>query len=201
MICNSLYVILEEGGALSLVLPLEWGSAPLFLLPILCGQIIAPVGLIFMDIEKIRKEVTALTDNLLKQECVELVAMEIKPMRAGLLLRFLIDRQGGIKLGECSRINRSIGGILEETDLFDGKYILEVSSPGADRDLATKTDFWLNLGRRVRLVLKEPVEGKLTYVGLIKSVKEQTIFLESESGLDVTIDIDNIERAKQEIKI
>ncbi|MCK4249505.1 MAG: ribosome maturation factor RimP, partial [Candidatus Omnitrophica bacterium] len=118
-----------------------------------------------------------------------------------LLLRFLADRQGGISIQECAKVNRRIGFILEEADIIDGNYTLEVSSPGADRLLKTRTDFWLNTGQRIRIVLNESVENRKTYVGLLKSVADNTIIIESEAGPDIVIALDNIAKAKQEVRM
>lgn len=151
--------------------------------------------------EQVLEEIREITDIILKKEGVELVGLELKPLKTGCLLRFLVDRQGGITLQECSQINRQISQILDEGNLIDTRYILEVSSPGVDRNLKTRTDFWLNIGRRIRVVVSEPVEGQKTYMGLLKSVGPQEIIMETDFGQDVNILLDNIIKARQEVRI
>ena len=152
-------------------------------------------------LEEIEKKVIDLTEDVFIQEGVELVELELEPSKSMLLLRFLADRQGGISIQECAKVNRRIGFILEEADIIDGNYTLEVSSPGADRLLKTRTDFWLNTGQRIRIVLNESVENRKTYVGLLKSVADNTIIIESEAGPDIVIALDNIAKAKQEVRM
>jgi len=152
------------------------------------------------ELESVQKELTERTKNIFNEEGVELIDLELKSVNSALILRFLVDKQGGITIKECTRLSRCIGKYLEETDLIDGKYFLEVSSPGADRKLETRTDFWLSVNRRLRIVLEEPVEDRKTYVGLLKSVGDRTIVLETESGPDIVITLDNIIKAKQEVR-
>ena len=152
-------------------------------------------------LEEIEKKIIDLTEDIFTQEGVELVELELEPSKSMLLLRFLVGKQNGISIQECTKVNRRIGHILEVADIIDGKYTLEVSSPGADRLLKTRTDFWLNTGQRIRIVLNEAVRERKTYVGLLKSVADDTIIIEPELGPDIVIALDNIFKAKQEVRM
>jgi len=55
-----------------------------------------------------------------------------------MVLRIMADHpHGGITMDECSRLNLEIGDILEEGNVIQSHYILEVCSPGLDRPLRT----------------------------------------------------------------
>jgi ribosome maturation factor RimP len=112
-------------------------------------------------------------------------------------LRFLVDRStGGITLNECAQLNSQIGEIIDRKQLLEESYILEVSSPGADRPLVSLDDFSRSIGRNVRLFLREPINNKTELTGSIKGIEaEEVIFLvESEC---IRVPIDNIAKAKQ----
>ena len=66
--------------------------------------------------------------DLLGFECVkcEVVGSSRHPV-----LRLYIDKPGGVSVGDCSRVSRTIGLILDEKEPFHGRYVLEVSSPGS----------------------------------------------------------------------
>lgn len=96
------------------------------------------------------------------------------------VLEVLADRQeGGITLDECTRLNRELGDFLDQTGLIPTAYTLDVSSPGLDRPLVTPADFCRAKGRQVRMFLKEAVEGKIEYQGIIESVNADSVVIKT----------------------
>jgi len=62
-----------------------------------------------------------------------------------------IDRLDGqtVQVADCERASRAIEARLDtEPGLIDGRYVLEVSSPGLDRPLRTVKDWQRFIGRR-----------------------------------------------------
>ncbi|BAU86440.1 hypothetical protein SLA_5567 [Streptomyces laurentii] len=83
---------------------------------------------------------------------------EIEVSRAGRrgLLRVIVDSDEGVELDACAELSRVISEKLDETDVMgEGEYVLEVSSPGADRPLAEHRHYVRATGRLVKLRLKE----------------------------------------------
>lgn len=93
------------------------------------------------------------------------------PGKGRAILRVTVDRPGGITIDECGQASEALSALLDRREeLLPGPYALEVSSPGAERTLATEEDFATALGRRVRLTLQEGesvtvVEGRLVALG------------------------------------
>ncbi len=85
--------------------------------------------------------------------------------RTGKIL-VLIDGDQGITIEDCARISRKLGGIIEEENLIEEKFLLEVSSPGLDHPLQHHRQMVKNQGRDVRIFPKEGEEiaGQLTKV-------------------------------------
>ena len=137
---------------------------------------------------------------ILEEDGVELVEMNFITARARSTLRLLVDRtEGGISLGDCSRLNTKIGEMLDETNLLEVRYILEVSSPGLDRPLKTPRDYARCINRKVRFFLSESIKGKIEIQGQIKETTEGLVVVQTEDE-SVEIPLAKVLRAKQIIE-
>ena len=93
------------------------------------------------------------------------------PGRRGSVLRLTVDRPGGVTIDDCGRASEVASLILDShEEALPGAYSLEVSSPGAERELVSDADYLAALGRRVRLSLEHGesqtvLEGRLMAVG------------------------------------
>ncbi len=103
--------------------------------------------------------------------------------------------EGGITLGECALLNRQLGAILEEKNIIDCDYILEVSSPGLDRNLKTQKDFLRCLNKEVMFFLSDLINGKCQWQGLINRVEENSVFINA-LGQVLEIPLIKINKAK-----
>jgi len=95
----------------------------------------------------------------------ELVDVQVARGGRRRIVRVLADRPaGGIALADCARISRALAVALEATNVADGSYTLEVSSPGLDRPLVTARDFQRCVGEHITLYLTDgqKLEGALT---------------------------------------
>lgn len=131
------------------------------------------------------------------------VLIELKSMRTGegVILRFLVDRQeGGITLGECTQLNNQIGILLDEKNIFNDKYTLEVSSPGLDRPLVEPQDFKRALEKRIHIFLKEAEDDRLEFEGRLVRLDTNGIFIINDENKEVFISFSKINKAKRVIK-
>ena len=80
----------------------------------------------------------------------ELVELRRGGSRARPVLEIRIDRRDGEKvtIDDCARASRALEARLEADALVAEQYVLEVSSPGADRPLRTAADWRRFVGRR-----------------------------------------------------
>lgn len=91
--------------------------------------------------------------------------------RKGSVLRLTVDRPGGVTIDDCKTASEAVSGVLDRhEESLPGAYSLEVSSPGAERELLSEADYLAALGHRVRLTLQQGdtltvLEGRLTAVG------------------------------------
>jgi ribosome maturation factor RimP len=109
----------------------------------------------------------------------DLFIVEIKVVN-NIKVTILLDGDNGIGIHDCALVSRHVGFHLEEENLIDQAYNLEVSSPGLDTPLILERQFQKNIGRTVELKLKEgkSAEGKLLQsdeqtIVIMASVKEK----------------------------
>ncbi|TMB43097.1 MAG: ribosome maturation factor RimP [Chloroflexi bacterium] len=89
--------------------------------------------------------------------------------QSGRTLRISIDHNEPITIEDCERVSRVAGPLLDHSNLIDGPYDLEVSSPGAERPLRHRQDYDRFNGRRVNIRYRggeteSVVEGQLVAV-------------------------------------
>jgi ribosome maturation factor RimP len=112
-------------------------------------------------------DLRGLVSEQVAEEGLVFVEMKLARHKASTTLRVFADRLGGITLGECARLSRRLALILDNRAVFNGRYVLEVSSPGLDRPLKTAEDFELKVGENIRLYymddngINRQLEGKL----------------------------------------
>jgi len=122
-----------------------------------------------------------------------LVDVIIKGKNIGKKVIVLVDGDKGVSIDQCAKISRSISDEFEQTELIDGAYKLEVSSPGLDYPIKMKRQFVKNVGRNldVEKADESRLQGKLIDVG-------DSIVLEVSEKKQVTkveIPIENIKKA------
>lgn len=89
--------------------------------------------------------------------------------RNGPSLQLVIDHQDGVTHSLCGSISRQAGALLDGLNYSNGRYILEVSSPGLDREFYSLQDYSEFLGKKVKVVhrtggAKATIRGELEEV-------------------------------------
>lgn len=119
----------------------------------------------------------AVAEPLCQAENIELVHTEILASQTGPLIRFTIDKPGGVSIDDCVRMTRLLGDVLD-VNLDDlASYRLEISSPGPNRPLTKEADFIRFIGKKVRIELVEPMAGRKRFTGILKGFREGMVEL------------------------
>ncbi len=71
-------------------------------------------------------------------------------------LRIFIDKDSGVTIEDCENLTRAVDQPLDELDPIEQNYILEVSSPGIERELIKPEHFDAFLGAEVMIKLIRP---------------------------------------------
>ncbi|GGS26428.1 ribosome maturation factor RimP [Streptomyces nojiriensis] len=107
---------------------------------------------------------------------------EIEMTRAGKrrMLRIIVDSDEGVELDACAELSREVSDKLDETDVMgEDEYVLEVSSPGADRPLTEHRHYVRAVGRLVKFQLSaEGEKGAGELVARILGVDDEGLDLE-----------------------
>jgi len=111
-------------------------------------------------------------------------------------LRLFFDRiEGRVSLEDISRVSERLSQELDRVDPISGAYILEVSSPGAERPLKRERDFERAVGKHVHIKTYEPVEGRKTFEGTLKDFTPERLTVEVD-GKEVTIPYPLVAKAR-----
>lgn len=143
--------------------------------------------------------------NLLKPE-VENLGFRLVQVKFGgtsgkyKALQIFAEKPGYIPLtvGDCQGISRVASLLLDAEDMIKDRYMLEVSSPGMDRQLFTPEDYKRFEGFIVSVKLKRPVEGSKKYKGRYKiSADNAGITINSEEHKrEFNLNYEDIETTK-----
>lgn len=188
------------------------GSSPLFCFNKTCNKGME------METSPVRKKVYDLASRLVEDEGLELVDVEVLGKGKRLLLRVIVDREGGVRISDCEKISRELEALLDVEDPIQGPYMLEVSSPGLDRPLVKQADFEKSIGKLARVVTKERIDnqtfllGRITDVGEgwirlrpepqnpVKGKRKKAVDEEQAGANDIFISLDQISKARLEIE-
>ncbi len=119
----------------------------------------------------------AYAQPLLADMGMELVEIQFRREGQGWVLRFFIDKEGGITVDDCAAVSREISAWLEVEDCIDHAYVLEVSSPGLERPLKRPQDFIRFAGRRVRVKLRQDTGQGKVVIGTLVGLEDDAIVL------------------------
>ena len=72
---------------------------------------------------------------------IEFVHCEIAGSKRNPIVRLIIDKPGGVTLEDCAQVSRDVESVLDKDDFIPTAYVLEVSSPGIERELFKLADF------------------------------------------------------------
>ena len=149
-------------------------------------------------VEKIRE----IAERVAAPQGLEIYDVQLLGGGKSRLLRIFIDRPPaadkpeGVSHADCEFISQNVGTILDVEDVIPGgSYTLEVSSPGVERKLSRPQEFERFAGRKIKVVLRQAVEGQRTWAGLLKSFAQGIITLEPAPGKSVQFPLDQVERA------
>ncbi|MBR6458832.1 MAG: ribosome maturation factor RimP [Actinomycetaceae bacterium] len=85
---------------------------------------------------------------------------------------------GGLDSDKLTEVSREISAKLDDVDLVEGAYTLEVSTPGTDRKLTESRHFSRAIGRLVRFQLSD--DSRIT--GRIESVYDDKVNINTDNG-------------------
>lgn len=122
-------------------------------------------------------------------------------------LRLILDRPGGVRLEDCEAVSREASARLDVEGFGRGRYTLEVSSPGLDRQLYGPRDYGRFVGKRVRVRYVDPETGRRATVSARLAAYRgdeeggEIDLTETEDRRDRTVRLTAIQLTKLEIEL
>ncbi len=153
-----------------------------------------------LDDKAIAQRVKEMVLPIVSRMGYKLFDVEFKPER-GWVLRIIVDKEGGITVGDCEEISKRVSALFDVEDIIPVSYMLEVSSPGLTRELTKEEHFSFFKGRLVRVILREPIQNKRELGGYIDDVKDGVLRLRDKGTQELLhIPISVIAKANLEIE-
>ncbi|MBN2828751.1 MAG: ribosome assembly cofactor RimP [Candidatus Cloacimonetes bacterium] len=125
-----------------------------------------------------RKDYLQRIEEIAKKACLEhgvsLYDVEEKETTKGLVILVYINKLGGISVDDCTLVSKSMDLSLEEMDFVGSSFMLEVSSPGIERDLKFKKHYVSAINEMVKIEYDSEAERK-TVIGILEEVSPETI--------------------------
>ena len=128
-------------------------------------------------------------ENLIKSKIenlgYELYDVEYVKEGKDYFLRIFIDKQDGIDLNDCEKVNNEINDILDTADYIKQQYFLEVSSPGIERILRKNKHLQDNIGKEIVVKLFKQIDNKKEIEGILKEYNEEQIIINNGQDLQI----------------
>jgi ribosome maturation factor RimP len=146
--------------------------------------------------DNLLKQVTEIARRAAAREGIEVWDVELAGGGRARVLRIYIDKPEGVTHGDCERISQQVGTVLDAEDVIPGQgYHLEVSSPGVERKLLRPDHYRRYAGQKVRVALREPLDGQRRWEGVLGALDGDSVALETAQGRVLQFRLDQIEKA------
>ncbi|MCK5457651.1 MAG: hypothetical protein KAI45_11040 [Melioribacteraceae bacterium] len=109
------------------------------------------------------------------------------------ILEIYIDNEKGIITADCVDVSRVCGNLIEEENLIESKYRLDVSSPGTDRLAKFIQQYKKHIGRNFELEFEDQVSEKFN--GKLMDVNNDILKFEIDKKIE-EVNFKNIKSAK-----
>jgi len=143
----------------------------------------------------IQERVVVIGRRITDKAGFELVHCQIAGSKRSPVVRLYIDKPGGVTIEDCAAVSREMEAILDREDFIPTSYVLEVSSPGIERELFTIEDVQRFTGRNARVKTVRAIEGQRNFTGTIVGTEDRTIEFDDRTRGRVQIPFDVVAKA------
>lgn len=126
----------------------------------------------------LKEQIEKLVNDNLESEEHFLVDIVISGQKGPKKVLILLDGDEGINIDDCAKISRKVGLIIEEEQIIEDAYRLEVSSPGLDHPIVMLRQYIKNIGRHVRVITIEETRHE----GVLVEANDKEVIIEQEEG-------------------
>jgi ribosome maturation factor RimP len=137
--------------------------------------------------EDISARVTEMLMPFLEENGLDIYKVEYKKEGPAWVLRVCLDKPAGaeseyVSIDDCEKVNVWLSEALDEKNMIDRSYNLEVSSAGLDRELLKESDFVRFAGREVEVKTYEQINGSKSHEGILIGKEDGIVTIDTGSG-------------------
>jgi ribosome maturation factor RimP len=152
-----------------------------------------------VEAEERLEQIEAVVSPMLHEHGLSLVDLQWRREGRRWVLRFYVDKAGGVTIDDCQRFSHEAGDLLDASSLVPESYDLEVSSPGLTRELRSDREWCWAQGRRVRCWVAPALDGRTEFVGRLLKVGDSLLRLTAEDGVVTELQRRSVTRARLEL--
>lgn len=111
------------------------------------------------------------------------------------ILRIVLDKPSGtVDVDECEKVSRAVEDIIDT--IIKNEYVLEVSSPGIERQLRNIRLYKKYVGKEIYVKLFKKIEYGKELIGILKDVNEENNSITLKNNeFEVVINLEEITSA------
>ncbi len=149
--------------------------------------------------EELSKNIESIITPICEDYGYEVVLVKIFRDPRGMVLRIMLDKEGGITLGDCARMSKYLERVLEVESLISGSFNLEISSPGIERPLVKKKDYIKFKGETIKIRTKIPFDNRKNFSGVLGGIEGEDIILDMD-GRIIRIPLESVSKVNLKYK-
>ncbi|MFC2133496.1 ribosome maturation factor RimP [Bacteroidota bacterium] len=140
-----------------------------------------------------KSDIFAKFEEVIKLQGFLLVDIVFRGDNKNIIIEVFIDSEKGVNVSQCADISRSLNTLIEEENLIESNYRLDVSSPGVDRPLKYLVQYPKHINRKFEISFSEGEEtGK--FVGKLIKIEDDNLYF-SEGKNERIVNFSNIQKA------
>jgi ribosome maturation factor RimP len=148
-----------------------------------------------MELDTVGQQAEKIAVRIANEMGVELVHCQIAGTKRNPIVRIFIDKPGGVTIEDCSNLSRAIEAIFDVEDFIPTSYVLEVSSPGLDRELFGIKDFAKFAGRKAKVKTSDAIKGQRIFSGRIEGVEDDIVIIDDKTSGIVRFPFESVAKA------
>lgn len=114
-----------------------------------------------------------------------LVLVSVDREKSRVMTRIYIDAlppKEGVDVEDCAKVSERASLLIDSEALFEGSYVIEVSSRGLHKILGPKDDFRSYRGKRIVVRMDKAFLGKKEVHGILSDVEDEGLILTTEGA-------------------
>lgn len=156
-------------------------------------------GRVQQTTEQIAEQVRTLTEEVIAGTSYFIVDVEVRGHPGTRVVEVFVESDADLSHDHLATISNEVGFLLDVEDVIEGRYTLEVSSPGIKRPLTMPRQFKKNVGRVLRVRYESKGGATENIVGELRAADEEAITIETAPDASVRVPYGAVERAKIEL--